>query len=304
MRDKELLSAIYDNFEAFHAMCLSTSLMSTYNCKEFDTDSHKIIAFIGDCFGLPHEIINEFESCILGDMMNIGLITDYQAVSSTELLSDNDKDNIELYEIKGRILEEIAVDEAQNYNISDMRIANQIRANMKYEYFHHPYNAKLRFWQLNRLMKNGNVDITRQIAVLFVLGIGCEIDFQKAEENFLKCILWGDKISAVLIDKLYQKIGKMNSEYHKVFSDNQPKEVNDIRILEYWQLVKLLNAHIIAPKKDSLINNELANMLISNELSFQNKVELILNFNEKTWRNASLLMSSKENRIGFRVREK
>lgn len=303
MSNKGLLSAIYDNFEVFHAICLSTSLMSTYNCKEFDADSHKIIAFIGDAFELSQETIDEFESCILGDMMNIGLITDYQAVSSTELLSDNDKDNIELYEIKGRILEEIAIDEAQNYNISDMRIANQIKANMKYEYFHHPYNAKLRFWQLSRLMKNGNVDITRQIAILYTLGVGCETDYQKAEENFLKCILWGDKISAVLIDKLYEKTGKMNSEYCKVFLENQPKEVNDIKVLEYWQLVKLLNVNIIAPKKDPLINNELANMLISNELSYQNKAELILNFNEKTWRNVYLLMNNKENHIGFRVRK-
>ncbi len=304
MEIKELLPIIYDNFETFHTMCLSTSLMSTYNCKEFDSDAHKIIAFIGEAFELEQETINQFEKCILGDMMNIGLITDYQAISSTELLSDNDKENIELYEIKGRILEEIAVDEAQNYNISDMRIANQIKVNMKYEYFHHPYNAKLRLWHLNRLVKNGNIDITRQIAVLYALGIGCNIDFKRAEENLLKCILWGDKISSVLIDKLYQKTGKTNSGYKSIFSDDQPEDISDTKVSEYWQLRKLLNAYIIAPKKNSLINNELANILISNELSYQNKVEKILNFNEKTWRNAYLMMNNKENRIGFRVREK
>lgn len=303
MRNKELLSAIYENFEVFHTMCFSTSLMSTYNCKEFDLDAHKIITFIGEAFELSQETINEFESCILGDMMNIGLITDYQAVSSTELLSDNDKESIELYEIKGRILEEIAIDEALNYNMSDMRIANQIKSNMKYEYFHHPYNAKLRFWQLNKLMKKGNINVTRQIAILYALGIGCEIDFRKAEENFLKCILWGDEISAVLIDKLYRKSGKINSEYHKIFSSNRPEEVTDIKFLEYWQLVKLVHTNIIAPKKESLINNELANMLISSKLSYQNKAELILNFNEKTWRNVYLLMNNKENHIGFRVKK-
>jgi len=44
-------------------------------------------------------------------------------------------------------------------------------------------------------------------------------------------------------------------------------------------------------------------VLISNELSYQNKAELILNFNEKTWRNVYLLMNNKENHIGFRVRK-
>ena len=128
--------------------------------------------------------------------MNIGLITDYQAVASTELLSEYDKDNIELYEIKGRVLEEIAVAETQIYNPSEMSIANKIKSNMKYEYFHHPYNAKFRFWQLDRLMKNGNIDITRQIAVLYTLGIGCQSDLQKlcAKELGINSIPYNDEI--------------------------------------------------------------------------------------------------------------
>ena len=299
----ELLPVIYDNFDAFHTMCLSTSLMSTYNNKAFDSDAYRIITFIGEAFKLPQETICAFGRCILGDMMNIGLITDYQAVASTELLSEYDKDNIELYEIKGRVLEEIAVAETQIYNPSEMSIANKIKTNMKYEYFHHPYNAKFRFWQLDHLMKNGNIDITRQIAVLYTLGIGCQSDLQKAEEHFLKCILWGDEISAILIDELYQKKGGTNSAFYQLLSDNLPKDTYDIRVWEYRQLKRFLNAFIIAPRKDPYINHELADVLISDKLSYQNKVELILNFNEKTWRNVSLSTHSTDNRIGFRVRK-
>lgn len=303
MTTNELLPVIYDNFDAFHAMCFSASLMSTYNNKSFDSDAHRIITFIGEAFKLPQEMICAFEHCILGDMMNIGLITDYQAIASGELLSDSDKENIALYEIKGRILEEIAIVEAQNYNISDTSIVSKIKTHMKYEYFHHPYNAKLRFWQLNRLMKSGNVDVTRQIAVLYALGIGCAQDFQKAEESFLKCILWGDDISAILIDELYLKNKAKNSEYYKLLSDDAAKNICDIKIGEYGQLMRYLKAYIIAPRKDPLINHELAGVLISDKLSYQNKVDLILNFNEKTWRNASVSAHSTESRIGFRVRK-
>lgn len=283
MRNKQLLSEIYNEFEAFHTMCLSTALMSTYNSNEFDIDADKIITFIGEAFNLKKDVIKSFKDCILGDMMKIGLITDYQAIASVELLSEEDKENIELYEIKGRIIEEIANCEAQNYTILDVRLANQIRANMKYEYFHHPYNSKLRFWQLYRLMKNGNVVITRQVALLYILGIGCEQDFEKAEESLLECLLWGDEISEILIRELYKRTGKT------------PKEISG--------LAKILNAHIIAPKKDALINKELAKMLILDELSYKDKVELILNFNEKTWKNATLLIKNKENHIGFKVRK-
>lgn len=300
MRIKELLPLIYDNFDAFHTMCLSTALMSTYNSKELEEDSHKIIHLVGDAFKLGEEVVKEFKNCILGDMMSIGLITDYQAVASTELLSDNDKENIELYEIKGRVLEEVAIAETQTYNLSDIRALNQIKANMKYEYFHHPYNAKLRFWQLKRLSNSGNVDITRQVAMLYVLGIGCEKDLEKAEENLLKCILWGDKISALLLNKLNEILGKEGSQYQKIFLDKKPE---DTKLLEYWQLRRLLNYYLIAPKKELLINNELAKTLISDNLSFKNKVDLIANLNEKTWRNAHMLMENKENCIGFRVRK-
>ncbi len=303
MTTNELLPVIYDNFDAFHRMCLSTSLMSTYNNKAFDSDAYRIITFIGEAFKLPQETICAFGRCILGDMMNIGLITDYQAVASTDLLSDVDKDNIELYEIKGRILEEIAIAEAQIYNPAEMNIANKIKSNMKYEYFHHPYNAKLRFWQLDRLAINGNVDVVRQIAILYTLGIGCEPDNQKAEENFLKCILWGDETSAILINELYLRRGATNSEYHKLLSDELMKGICDIKIQEYGQLMRFLKAYIIAPRKDPFINHELADVLISDKLSYQNKVELILNFNEKTWRNVFVSTRSTDNRIGFRVRK-
>lgn len=303
MTTNELLPVIYDNFDAFHTMCLSTSLMSTYNNKAFESDAHRIITFIGEAFKLPQETICAFEHCILGDMMNIGLITDYQAVAATELLSDHDKENIELYEMKGRILEEIAMAEAQIYNPSEVSIANKIKSNMKYEYFHHPYHAKFRFWQLNRLMKNGNVDVTRQLAVLYTLGIGHDLDFQKAEEHFLKCILWGDEISAILIDELYLKKGVTNSEYHKLLSHDLTKDRCDIRIWEYRQLMRFLKVYMIAPRKDPLINHELADVLIADKLSYRNKVELIVNFNEKTWRNVSVSIQSTDNRIGFRVRK-
>lgn len=300
MQTHELLPLIYDNFDIFHTMCLSTSLLATYNSNEFDADAHKIINFIGRAFKLNQHLIDEFEICILGDMMNIGLVTDYQAISSTEFLTDKDKENIELYEIKGRILEEVAVSEIQSHNISDIRIVNQIRESMKYAYFHHPYSAKLRFWQLARYAKNGNTDLVRQMAVLYALGIGCEMDFKKAEKYFLKCFLWGDKISAVLLTELYAKAGQKDSEFYKIYFEPDPLFENDNKACVFHKLMKLLNTYVIYPAKDYLINNELAEVLISEDISYNDKVDLLINFNERTWRNIHLLTTGKKNNIGFR----
>ncbi|MBQ1186166.1 MAG: hypothetical protein IIX54_00555 [Clostridia bacterium] len=295
--NKKLLPEIYNNFDAFNLMCLSTTLMSSYNCEDFNFHAHQIINFIGKAFKLDGEMLAGFEDCILGDMMNIGLITDYHAIASVELLSETDKENIELYEIKGRVLEQKIICEAQNFTAFDMRVANQIKSNMKYEYFHHPYNAKFRFWQLNQLVKNGNVDITRQLGILYALGIGCQQNTQKAEEYFLKCFLWGDTVSAVLLGELYEDTGIKN-EYKNIYFQ---ETVSDQKVLENIKLMKLLNAYIIAPQKNQLINTELAKVLISGKISYKNKVELIVNWNEQTWRNLYRFISEKEKHIGFRV---
>ena len=294
MQTHELLPLIYDNFDVFHTMCLSTSLLATYNSDEFDADAHKIISFIGKSFKLKQNLVDEFEACILGDMMNIGLVSDYQAISSTELLTDKDKENIELYEIKGRILEEVALSEIQNCNAADFRVLNQVRSNMKYEYFHHPYNAKLRFWQLCSLSRSGSIPVVREIAVLYSLGIGCQLNLKKAKENFLKCLLWGDKISAVLVGELTQE-----PEFKKIYFDDDPVLEPQCKASQYLEIMQLLETYILSFKKDFLINNELAKVLISEEIDQSEKIDLILYFDSRTWRSINTLTKSKRNTIGF-----
>ncbi len=296
-----IMPVIYDNFDVFHTMCLSATLLCTYDCRDGDSDAHDVITFIGNAYKLPREAVEDFEACILGPMMNIGLITDYHALASVEFLSDEDKENIELYEIKGKVLEEISIAESLNYTITDMRLANQIKSTMKYEFFHHPYNSKFRFWQLRRLSENGNISVIRELGILYTLGIGCDTDYKKAEKCFLKCILWGDKVSSILLTALYDLSGNTDAVFYGINGiENDISDNNAIS--EYKELIKFLKAFIIAPKKDYLINNELADILISNELPHSRKVELVVNFNEKTWHNA-VCHNSQNNTIGFKVKK-
>lgn len=58
MKIKDIMPIIYDNFEVFHIMCLSATLISTYNCIQSDADSHKVITFIGEAFKIPQEWFN------------------------------------------------------------------------------------------------------------------------------------------------------------------------------------------------------------------------------------------------------
>lgn len=305
MDNKERISLICDNLDAFHTMCLSATLLCTYNDTVADKHTEQIIDFLGKAFALPIETIKTFEDVILDQMMNIGLITDYQALASFELLTDDDKDNIELYEIKGRIIEEVAIIEAQSYHYADVRLTTPARANMKYEYFHHPYNPKLRFWQLERLALSGNVAVVRLLGIMRAVGIGCNSDFNKAKNAFLKCILWGDKVATKLLDYLFKMNGILSDEYKQldraIFHGEIPKE--NTKAWQLYNLSRYIKAFIIAPKKDPLINDELANVLLNEELPYNIKTELIMVFNEKTWENANGYKGEKLQKIGFEVSE-
>ena len=295
---------IYDNFEPFYAATLSTALLSSYNSTPFEEDATRVIDFISGAYSLSAETTQIFKGSILGEMMNIGLITDYQAIASTELMSDKDKENIELYEIKGRVLEEVAVCEAQSCFLNDIRISSQIKNNMKYEYFHHPYNRKMRFWQIKRQSLCGNVGLTRQLGILYAVGVGCTADFDRAKTAFLKCIFWGDEVSTRLLAHLFALNRKNGSTYTELYGMMRGEDVTQSKEAEkLYNLIRLLNAFVIAPKKDGQINSVLAALLIGEDLSYQQKRELLINFNEKTWKNAVLVNDRNDTRIGFRVRE-
>lgn len=279
MERKELHAMIYDNMDAFHAMCLSTTMLASYNSRQFEEDAHKLIDFIGQAYRLPEEMVSEFTGCILGDMMNIGLVTDYTAVSSREFMTDRDRENIVLYELKGRILEEVAQAHAPFPTAADMNQINLIRNQMKYDFFHHPYHPQLRLWQLERLMVGGNVDVVRQVALMKALGIGCQKDSEKSRMLLSECVLWGDEAAVVLLERL----------------------TGEAVASELTELGKLVGTYIIAPKKDPFINLRLAEMLLSDKLPYHGKAELIINYHEKIWKSA--LTGGKEKTIGFRVKE-
>ena len=295
-----LIDRVYENLRLFYLMGLSAALTSSCNSTEADEDCRKIFEFIGDAFNAPRELTEDFGEAITGVMMNVGLVSDYQALASDEFLTDEDKMNIELYEIKGRILEDAAVAEAFNYQLSDIRTVNQIKAAMKYEYFHHPYSSRFRCFQLERLSACGNVCITRQAALFHLLGIGCTPDPDRAYNELMRCVLWSDRESAVLLSALCRKTGRYDPGYSQLFSDEKPAHT-EAEISELEDIAGLIKTFITDVRRDPMINTGLARLLMSDSLGFNEKAELIMSFNEKSHRNALAMLSSEKKYTGFRV---
>lgn len=306
---KEIIEKINNNFEAFYSMVISSTMISTYNCPQANDDAEKTIRFIGDAFKLDRIYIDDFIDCILNSMMNIGLISDYHAIASTELLDNEDRDNLELYEIKGQALEEISISERMCFSSYDSRIVSDIKEKMKYGYFHHIYNSKMRFWSIQKRSENGELLSTRQLAILYSLGIGCEKNIERAEKLFLRCVFWGDKISAMLLnylhqinnsakyeDGLFEKVYKLIQEDSALISD--PKELSFRKENELYNLIRLVKNTVIISRSRYCVNIELVDYLADKRIPYHEKVAFVLNFSEKEWRKN--LFCEEKNIIGFR----
>ncbi|MBQ7876520.1 MAG: hypothetical protein IJ316_04440 [Clostridia bacterium] len=312
MDERKLIDNIYANYEAFYAMTLTATMVSTYNSDASDRDAAEMINYIGNAFDFSEAFMHSCRTHILGTMMSVGLICDYHALSSIDMLSDEDKKNIDLYEIKGRALEEVNRIENSVFVYSETRTGQQVRNNMKYEAFHHPYNANLRFRNLTKQAESGELICTRQLGLMYALGIGCGKNFEYAEKLFERCILWGDEISIKLLAYLCRLNEDETQEamYNEVFDartkdlvtswfDHREVCISSEGAKQCYELISLVKKMIIAPKKLSLIDIAFTDVIAAKHISFESKKKYILRYGEGLWKQEYWDNEKMVNAIGF-----
>lgn len=290
----EAKSVALKHVEELYTMCLAATTQTTYNSPEGDQDARCLMRFIGEAMGLSADTVELLSDLILGPMMQIGLVTDYQVTSSAEFLDEEDMELLELFEIKGQVLEEAYLGEyaLQGADAASLR---QIRQLMKKEYFHHPYEARLRFWQIETLSRKGSLAATRQLGMLLFLGIGCESDPAKAERALLTCVLWGDASAELLLRELYRREGKRVEE--SALSALYPTEKGKP------SLPSLFSAFYLLPRRDGAVNHPLASLLLTEDYTYEQKIGLIAQWSEKGWGHTLLSEeSAKQKTIGFQVK--
>ena len=172
-------------------------------------------------------------------------------------------------------------------------MSNQARAAMKYDYFHHAYNGKIRFRRLKENAESGNVNAVRELGLFYALGIGCERDYGKAEKCFLKCILWGDGASARLLAHLYGKTGedaKRERDFYllaDVTAGEGEFAEDDVKseAQKIYSLAGMIRCMIQITGGSPYVNHWLADELLSDKITYKQKRELIAAFGEKNVKN-------------------
>lgn len=303
---------VQENYEAFYLMTLSVAFLNSAAFGEFDRDAGKVISFIGSAYGLDDVTIGTFSGLILGDMMKIGLISDYHALSSFDNLSDSDRKNLVFYEIKGWALEEVNHSCRRDYFYANPRLNQNIKAGMKYESFHHAYASFLRFESLKRQASYGDLNSTRQLAVLYALGIGTRKDAGKAKMHLERCVMWGDAASALLLKKLCAdgKGGEVPGEFGELYRLEKEylgdgvislpeKEEVAAAVRERYLCIALIRQYIVVQGKKEEIDIAFLEALLQPGLPLKTKLKYISQYKDFVWKN-SICGEEEKNQIGLR----
>lgn len=198
------MKRIFDNYEPFYNMVLSTTLMSNSVSEEFTADGKKIIDFIGNAYSLDTDFIQSCYEIILYDLTRLGRTIDQKAVYADRLYGDEYTSEESVFDIKGDILSAI---EKLGEMQKDSKTVNIINAGW-FDYSHYKtYQANVRYKKIEISASTGNITLTRQAGILKALGIGCKLDYERAILRLTQCAMWGDIPSMYYLGYVYSLKG-------------------------------------------------------------------------------------------------
>ncbi len=295
----DIKATMRNHYEAFYLMTLSSAFLSSADFGDFRNDAKKVINFIRKAYGLDQKTADDFSALILGDMMKIGLASDYHALSSFDNLGKSDRENLIFYEIKGNVIEAVHRSNRRGYFHSNPRLNQDMKASMKYESFHHFYDAVVRFENIKLQAAYGDVPSTRELGLMYALGIGTKPDYEKAKLHLQRCMMWGDVPSTVLIREIlreekdekgvewYGSLYRLEKKYLEDGYMNVPDDEDaDIELRNTYLCIALIKQYLIVQNKMVEIDIAFLSALLRPELSLKTKLNYTSRYKENIWKNA------------------
>ena len=294
----EIRDSMREHYEAFYLMTLSAAFLNSAALGEFESDAGEVLAFVGKAYGLDEEVTGAFSGLILGDMMKIGLVSDYHALNAFEELDDRDRDNLIFYEIKGRAVEEVNRSNRRSYSQANSRLNQEMKTGMKYESFHHAYDATVRFESLKQQAGCGDINSTRQLGILYALGIGTECDLARAVMHLERCVMWGDVPAAALLREVRSRKGddqgareceelyRLEKKYLEDGVINLPGEEDvEDAVGERYLCIALIRQYLVIQSRMEEIDIAFLQALSQPGLSHRDKLMLISRYKDSVWKN-------------------
>ena len=282
---------LLNNYEAFHFMIRSAAMLATRNSTNFDRDAAALIDFIGASYGWRQELIDAAVDLVLGDMMRVALIPDARALASADMLDDFEKDNLILYEVKGAALEEVARSEMFHCGQPVDKAVQGIKSSAGFLAFHHIYEPAVRYAQLSLRADCGEPLSTLQIALMRILGIGCDRSIIHAQKSLERALLWGSKEACKGLRYLWEQEGNhtLAAFFESVYAyldgshelqDPLAEGVEDAKVAEYRILIAGVRSIM---HRCGEIDVVFADLLNRDEIPFPRKLAWIAEYKEGAW---------------------
>ena len=294
------------NLEEFKQILTSTTLLSNSYSKEWKNDAVIIIEFMSKAFEIEDEtdtIIN----VILNEISNLSLVQEYNAIKSNRDYNTEYTEEDILYDIKGKIIAYIDKigEELNKYDFS---------LSEEFDYKNYStYQAHNRFLVTLRASRLGIVLLTRQIAIMYALGIGCEKDLYFAKLRLKQAAFWGDITSMKILSyiyslennkekaKLYANLYELSNTYLNdgvtVLPDDDKKNYSEEERL-YFTYISSINQDIIINGNVPNINFSFLEAIFSNK-SYNVKMNYINNFHRGEWKEATNASCEPKEKFGF-----
>ena len=307
------MKRIFDNYEPFYNMLLSTTLMSNSVSEEFINDGKIIIDFIAKAYNLDNDFIDLCNELILDDLTQLGRTIDQKAAYAERLYGDELDLEEAVFDIKGDVLsviERLGGMEKQSRQVSLINPG-------WFDYSHYKtYQANVRYKKIEIAASTGNLVLTRQAGILKALGIGCKQDYERAILRFTQCAYWGDTASMYLLSYVYSLTGNdekstfwrnvadISDEYLRTGITILPKEVcqkiTDEERIQYVYISSIcqdiIHAHGIYD-----IDFAFVEAITLNELDYYAKMSCINNYQKYAWKDItnSSVRPKRMEKLGF-----
>lgn len=295
-----------DHLEEFKQILIATTLLSNSYSVEWEKNANDIIDFMTTAFGIKDES-DIIKKIITKEISNLSLVKEYNGIKSRRDYKIEYSDEDILYDIKGKILVSIN-NIGKNLTNHSSLLAEEFNYND-----YSTYNPNNRFWVILRAASYGSVILTRQIAIMYALGIGCQQDYSFAILRLKQAAFWGDTTSMKLLSYILKLTN--NDEKAKIYSELYNLSLkylyDGVTVLpdedkgKYSEECRLYFTYISSILQDIIINLNCPNINFSfleaifSDKPFSDKMRYINEFQKGDWKEVTNASCKPLKNFGF-----
>lgn len=288
----------------------STLLLSNSQDDEYIVDAKKIVSFICDSFELEDSDKEKYYGYILDRALCMCTYEDAMVYfQNKDIVGALSNEELNIFQIKATILKQMH--DCHKNDINYDEVQHYIR-----EYF---------YSRIDNIANKGRSRVVELLAILKILGIGCEKNLDEAIDLFKGLIYWlpftcvpylkqayklkKDKENYAIYVEL-EKIMENNNPYRKSILPAEDEKIFSEKAKDLYRLISSFQIDVIneiarARKETTfdvlgdVIDYSFAEAITSEKINYKKKMELINNYDKRGWLDLTNNPNKYEMRIGF-----